>query len=57
MESKVSKSVKVVLVLNEKEAKWLRDLTQNFIGPGSIEEAEDRKIRQDFFKAVDIKGK
>lgn len=43
------------LELTEKEARWLKDLTQNYLGGGEYpfsEKPEARKIREDIFTSL-----
>lgn len=51
-----SKTKKVVyLTLTEKEAKWLKELTQNYLGGSEYpftEPPDEKKIREDIFKTL-----
>jgi hypothetical protein len=54
MDVKIIKDVKVALVLTEKEATWLKNISQNPIGYDRLEDepTEDRNIRMAFFTAL-----
>lgn len=41
-----------MLVLDEDESKWLRDMTQNYTGSYTTESADDKRIRAAFFDAA-----
>lgn len=57
MESTIAKTTLYTLVLNEEEAQYLRDLTQNcMLCESSEESSEHAKIREDLFNALYTKG-
>jgi len=53
MKARVKKDIEITLVLNEKEALWLKGLVQNPIGCSYEEEREeDRDIRHSFWDTL-----
>ena len=52
MKTHVEKSLKVVVELNEREARWLKGQLQNSLCPPEEESLEDRGFRQELWDAL-----
>lgn len=51
MKSEIKKQIGITLLLNEKEARWLKDMVQNYLSDG--EESEfNRDMREKFWNEL-----
>ena len=57
MEGTTDREIKVTLVMNEREARWLKAMTQNPITNCEPEKETDdcRDMRHSFFESIDLK--
>ena len=57
MEIKVENNPKITLILNKREAEWLKAVMQNpLCGHGRTEEAEDNYMREKFWNSLSDLG-